>query len=309
MKVISKIILFISIFIFLYYTLSYLLLPKYNIKKFGLYKTSLYEILGEKPSSIDVIALGDSLVYSSIIPVELYENYGITAFDCAKPAITMPDAYDYLKIALESQKPTLVFLEANMFFRDTSKKPWYTEYLKVLQNALPLINYHNNWKSFLFNQDSLLSAEKGYKLNQNIKPSINKDYMQKSDDSYQIFPENLKIIKKMLKLLREYQVEVVILGLPSQHSWNYAKDQTIQKFVQDYNLTYLNLNNINLDIDWEHDTKDYGSHLNYYGAKKVTNYLGNYLKTNYQFSLKKDSTIVNIWENAYKIHKEKLKTY
>ena len=63
MKNLLKGTLFISIFIFLYYGFSYLLLPKENIKNFGLIKTAQYEILGEKKNSIDAIVIGDSLVY------------------------------------------------------------------------------------------------------------------------------------------------------------------------------------------------------------------------------------------------------
>lgn len=47
MKNLFKSIIFIAIFIFLYYGFSYLLLPKENIKEFGLIKTSEYEILGD----------------------------------------------------------------------------------------------------------------------------------------------------------------------------------------------------------------------------------------------------------------------
>lgn len=64
MKNLFKSIIFIAIFIFLYYGFSYLLLPKENIKEFGLIKTSEYEILGEAKNSVDAIIVGDSLVYS-----------------------------------------------------------------------------------------------------------------------------------------------------------------------------------------------------------------------------------------------------
>ena len=83
MKNLFKSIIFLSLFVFLYYGFSYILLPKDNMKDFGLFKTAQYEILGEKKDSIDVVILGDSLVYSSIIPMEIYNEYGFTTFDCA----------------------------------------------------------------------------------------------------------------------------------------------------------------------------------------------------------------------------------
>ena len=63
MKNLFKSIIFIAIFIFLYYGFSYLLLPKENIKEYGLIKTSEYEIVCEAKLSVAGRGVGDSLVY------------------------------------------------------------------------------------------------------------------------------------------------------------------------------------------------------------------------------------------------------
>ena len=39
-----------------------------------------------------------------------------------------------------------------------------------------------------------------------------------------------------------------------------------------------------LKINWQTDSYDGGDHLNLQGAEKVTDYLGEYLKENYDFS-------------------------
>lgn len=179
MKNLLKSILFIAIFIFLYYGFSYLLLPKENIKDFGLIKTAQYEILGERKDSIDAIVVGDSLVYSSIIPMEIYKKFGFTVFDCAEAAFILPDAYEYYKVALESQHPKVVLVGANMFFRDTRKRKWYIKYERMFKNIMPLLNYHNNWKNILFSEYGIMSIQKGYKLNKKAIPSKPKNYMKK----------------------------------------------------------------------------------------------------------------------------------
>lgn len=279
MKNLLKSILFVTILIIMYFFFSYLFLPKDNIKEFGLYKTSLYEVLGEKPNTIDVVAIGDSLVYSSICPMEIYGNYGYTVFDCAEPAQIMPDAYEYYKVALESQKPKIAIIESNILFRDASKNPWYNESLKVLKNSIPLILNHNNWKKMIFSDFGLVSEEKGYRSNKDVRPSENKDYMRASNKTKTIPDANIDYLKKIIKLSKEHNVKLVFVGLPSQKSWSYEKHKKMEEVSKEFGLEYINLNgNEDLKIDWTQDTKDRGDHLNFYGAKKVSKFIGEYLK-------------------------------
>lgn len=280
MKNLLKSILFVTILIIMYFFFSYLFLPKDNIKEFGLYKTSLYEVLGEKPNTIDVVAIGDSLVYSSICPMEIYGNYGYTVFDCAEPAQIMPDAYEYYKVALESQKPKIAIIESNILFRDASKNPWYNESLKVLKNSIPLILNHNNWKKMIFSDFGLVSEEKGYRSNKDVRPSENKDYMRASNKTKTIPDANIDYLKKIIKLSKEHNVKLVFVGLPSQKSWSYEKHKKMEEVSKEFGLEYINLNgNEDLKIDWTQDTKDRGDHLNFYGAKKVSKFIGEYLKS------------------------------
>ena len=282
MKNLLKSILFIAIFIFLYYGFSYALLPKENIKDFGLIKTAQYEILGEKKNSIDAIVVGDSLVYSSVIPMEIYKKFGYTVFDCAEAAFILPDAYDYYKVALESQRPKIVLVGANMFFRDTRKRRWYIKYERMIKNIMPLLNYHNNWKNILFSDYGIMSIQKGYKLNKTQIPSKPKNYMEKNN-------------KKL-----------IVIGFPSQDTWNYQKDQAIKKLSEEYNFTYINLNNYDLNIDWVTDTKDKGGHLNYYGALKASEFVGNILRdTNLLTDHRKDKNY-KLWDRALERYEEEI---
>lgn len=279
MKNLCKSILFIMVFIIIYVFFSYLFLPKVNLSEFGIYKTSSYDILGEQPNSVDVVAVGDSLVYSSICPREIYRDYGYMVFDCAQPAQILPDAYEYYKVAVESQKPKVAIIESNILFRDASKRPWYNGPLKVLKNSMPLVQNHSNWKKLLFSEEGLTNIEKGYKKSENIKPSENRTYMKMCNKAKGIPEKNIEYLKKIIELSKENDIRLVFVGLPSQKTWNYAKHRKMEELAKEFGLEYINLNlKDDLDIDWTQDTKDRGDHLNFYGAKKVSRFLGEYLR-------------------------------
>ncbi len=305
MKNLFKSILFVTIFIIIYLCFSYLFLPKTNIEKFGLYKTSLYDILGEEPNTVDVVAIGDSLVYSSICPMEIYGNYGYTVFDCAEPAQVLQDAYEYYKVALESQKPKIAIIESNILFRDANKNPWYNKLTKILKKSIPLVHHHNNWKKIIFSDLGLVNMEKGYRSNKNVRPSENKDYMKASNKTKTIPDANMDYLKKIIKLSEENNVKLVFIGLPSQKSWSYAKHKKMEEVSKEFGLEYINLNgNEDLKIDWTQDTKDGGDHLNFYGAKKVSKFLGKYLRdTNLLEDHREDSAYSELNE-LYQKHME-----
>ena len=79
-----------------------------------------------------------------------------------------------------------------------------------------------------------------------------------------------------------------------------SKDEFIKEFASKYNLEYIDLNQDNpIEIDWNKETKDEGSHLNYIGAKKVSLYLGNYLKETNLVISHKDDIKYDSWNKSY----------
>lgn len=304
MKKVLKMFMFVLIFVILFFIFSYLLSPKYNLKKFGFIKNSLYSILSEKPNTIDVVAVGDSLVYSSISPMEIYGEYGYTVFDCSKPAQLVTEAYNYYKVAVESQKPKVAFIEANILFRNINKKSAISKSKDFLKSSVPLMVYHNNWKKIIIKDDDANNNFKGFVYSKKIKPGTLKEYMVKTDDIKPIPKENLEYLNKIIELSKENNIKLIFVGLPSQKSWNYAKHNAISKLSKELQFEYINLNMIEeIDIDWQKDTRDKGDHLNYFGAKKVSKYLGEYLKKLNIISSKKNDSNYNDWNMLYEKYK------
>ncbi len=305
MKKFCKFMLFIIIFIVIYMALSILFLPKQNLLKYGLYTTSANTILGEDPNTIDTIVVGDSLVYSSISPMEIYKKYGYTVYDCADAALIVEDAYEYFEVAADSQKPKIAILEPNMFFRNPKKRPWYSKPSKILRNSFPLIKYHNNWKKIVFNTKahSWTNYYKGYKKNTDIKASFNYDYMKTNKASSKIPPVNMEYFKKFVSYCKKNNIKLVLISVPSQKSWSYEKSKVIENLAKQYDLTYVNLNLVeDLNIDWSKETKDKGDHLNFYGAQKVSSYVADYLKETGLVKNHKGEKGYEGWDKALKYY-------
>lgn len=303
MKNVVKSIIFVAILFVLVELTTLVCLQNDNVKKFGLLKTATYDILQEKNDTIDVITAGDSLIYSSINPMQIWNDYGYSVYDCAEPAQLISDTYKNLQVAVESQHPKIVFMEANVLFRDPKKKAWYHRGIKKIQNLVPIYKHHNNWKKLLFASDNdWINVNKGYKYIKKVVGSTNYDYMEYSPDRRKFPKGNIEYFKKILKLCEDNDIKFVLISTPSQVSYNYPRLKTVEALAEELNFEYIDLNYGNpLNIDWTVETKDAGGHLNYLGAQKVSAYLGEYIKNTNLVQDHREEEEYTSWNEAYKI--------
>ena len=300
MKNIIKSIVFVIIFLIILACSIYFLMPRYNFDKYDVLDVAEYEILEEKKDTIDTLFVGDSLVYSAISPMEIWNEYGFTSFDCATPAQLIETSYEYIKRAVDTQHPKVVVLEANVLFRDPAKRTSERKWDDFVNRYIFVEDYHDNWKSVFFGED-IINVNKGYIFIKKVeKAKDKKDYMEPKKIDIKIPNQNFEYFDKIVKLCEESNIKLVLLSIPSRKSWNYSKDEYIKEFASKYNLEYIDLNQDNpIEIDWNKETKDEGSHLNYIGAKKVSLYLGNYLKETNLVVSHKDDIKYDSWNKSY----------
>ena len=78
---------------------------------------SIAGIQGEKEHTIDLLVVGDSESYTTVSPMQLWQEQGITAYVCGKPGQKIQESYYALKTAFKTQSPKMVLLETNVIYR------------------------------------------------------------------------------------------------------------------------------------------------------------------------------------------------
>ena len=281
-KIILKTGIFILVLLAILVILSAILVPKNNSEEAGMKESQAMGILGEGDNTIDVVMYGDSETIASTMPMRIWKNHGISMHVCGAAGQTLPDTCRIVYKTLKKQKPKIVILETNNLFTDTSIT---VPMARVLNELLPITEYHNRWKSLkkedFFGKINYTATDinKGYYYVGNTDPADDSNYMTYSEEKEPIPRKN----KMYVKILKEYckakGSEFVLVSVPSCKNWNYKKHNSVKELAEKENIEFLDLNERHeeINIDWKTETGDKGDHVNYKGAQKVSDYIGNWL--------------------------------
>lgn len=263
---------------------------------------SIYRILREPENSIDVVVVGDSLSYTSVSPMELWKEYGITSYICGQSGQTTQESFHMLKEVFKKQSPRVIVMEAHALFKEQSGSKGIKEILGEAANYyFPLIRNHNIWKCILTGKRYQEESYKGFSFRCDVKPYTKGAYMKKSAKMKEIPSNSLIYMKKIQKLCRKNGAKLLLYSAPSPVNYSYAKHNSIQKYAKEHSVEYLDMN-LELDkigIDWKTDSLDNGDHLNLRGAQKTTAYLGQYLKKYQNLVDHREDLTYHSWNNLY----------
>ncbi len=283
---------------------SLLMTPSFLVKhNLAIGNNAVYtKIRQEKPETIDVFITGDSLSYTSISPLQLWSEYGYTAFDLGIPGANLADTKDILATAFETQTPKVVLLETNGLYRDANSGEYVQSQLaSVLYKALPLLRYHNGWKG-IFNYGATNATHKGFRISTTEEAYEKGEYMKETKKSKEIDETNIMLLHQIEDMCQEKGSLLLLYSAPSPKCYSYSKHNALTQLASDENLAYIDLNmyTSTLNIDWKKDTRDKGDHLNYYGAKKVTTYMGQILQdSGLMTDMREDETLSDSWDKSF----------
>ncbi len=328
----------ISIVLFALMFILGLTMLTYMIRPGGDTKNRFMGFYAEPKNSLDIVMIGSSPTYSSIVMPELYGEYGIKAYPLASN-VQRPAAGRFLvKEARKTQSPSLYMFEMRMYTGDEESLTLnmgytreVTDNMKYSFNRIAAINelvhsevysedckrytyyfdifkYHENWIS-LINLSQIKSFTytvpdpyKGYKITDKVGP-IETPEAPGDVSAGTLDPYQEKALKDLLDELDSTGARALFYLAPFELKEGDAeKFEYIKETVEARGYDYLDMNRYydEIGIDFARDFSDYGIHTNAIGAKKCTEFMGEYLKSHYDIpDHRQDTDQDGSWQRSY----------
>ncbi len=303
MKKMIKIILFCLIFVILFGEVYRVLSWKDTAGDYYSSMDSFYQL---EENTVDVLFLGSSHCYCSINNALLWDNYGMSSFNLAISGQDLASTYYCFKEALKTQKPKVVCVEVY-----GALNAGYVVKGNLYRNTLP---FKASWNAYQAIDSMVEEDEMSYFLKWPIvhtryrelkKEDFDKDlpvYLgyhaefqtqhvgellpYNGDEVIPIDKELEEWIHKIIQLAEESDTELCFFMSPStaskeeQKKYKYVEKMAIEKGIPFLNFIELESQ---LGLDPATDFID-GMHTNYFGAEKVTAYMGDFLWSKYELS-------------------------
>lgn len=283
-------------------------------------------LYNEPKNSIDVLFLGDSNLYRSVNPIVLWDNYGITSYVYGSPNQKAFVSYYVLRDALDRQDIKTVVINIDTLF-DSKRirsgsiakafddmenidlkieamfnKDLQTPFVEKFSYIFKVFRYHYRYRELssedleYFYKKDIHNPFKGYEPTFEIDKAKTNDlsYMKKRK-KIKVDKDSLKYLDKISNLCKEKNINLILIEVPSYKTWSNNRSEYVKKYAKDKNITFIDLNIKEVNIDWYKDTKDKGYHLNTNGANKVSLYLGKKLSNMDNYNNRKNDKISKKW--------------
>ena len=336
---ILKSILFCVLILAMLNFITRLFTPKWLENRWASAKTNktFYEL---KDNSIDVGFYGSSVVAAAVDPFQIYKEQGISSYNFGVMSQNMMGTYFWFKESLRTQKPKVVCIEIKAAGRtqdkDQDKARKSYDYMEWSKNKLqyayenehtyhqdelweylfPLAKYHDRWTELAYDDFDFISGN--YRSFSRGMVSLTSECREKDPDladtpGIQLDPKNVKknfnkvneaYLERIIKESQAQGIQVVLFKTPDS-DWTTQKHNHIVEIAKRYkNVAFLDLSTRNWfeeqNFVYATEASDY-FHVNLIGTKKVSAYLGSYLKKNCDLpDRRKDREISKIFDEELK---------
>lgn len=279
------------------------------------------------PDTVDVFFMGTSHVYCGITPGTLWEHSGIASYDLSVSGMDLESTYYTLKYYLKEFSPKVVFVDVyGLTFDGYLNSPNLVgnKYRNLIQ--LPAskesVELVNKWTSDEEKRDYLLrfpivhTRYKELTENDFVSPKLSgcnrgeeislgmadyADYQRGYEDKEAIpmSTEHIEWLERMKKLSEEKGFDLVFIRIPFTTDPMDKPTRILngfKKYADENGYKYLDIQYraARLGIS----VMDFGdpTHLNSFGAKKVSEYMAEYIDENYSLEDHRGDERYTVWE-------------
>ncbi len=300
---------------------NYVLTPKHD---YGI--CSMINLYRQPEDSVDVLAVGTSLVYAGLNTNVLWQEYGIAAYDLCSAEQPFWVSYYAIREALKTQHPKVILLDAkpSVYTRDYSRRGrtiLSTFGIRGLDNRIGAIlacvestdealgyilglpQVHSNYKTLTPN-DFLLPPDNGGR-GVNWKGYIEMDAVEHHQRPSLVWTSTRRNLndreeeyaRKIFELCQSEGIELLLVGMPNP---DYANDHmyynALWAVAAEYGIDGINYNDPSLrfGLRYSSDFADW-QHLNVKGSMTFSKKLGADLLERYDLPDRRG-------DEAYKIY-------
>ncbi len=269
----------------------------------------------EKKNTIETVFLGASTVLSGVNTMMLYENFGLCAYNLSTEKQPLLGSYYWLEETYRLHPETLktVFLGASALRFEPSEIGFHkaidnmklskAKYNMLLDyydgdveearaGLLPLYFYHSRWDSLTvqdFDKHNYnpVNGTRGYNFSATVygwfktpDSKMSELALDKNAEPAELLESSVQYFEKIVDFCNEKGIKLVLIKTPAR-KWSSSLHNAASELAKSHNVEYYDFNfspysdEINY-VDFV-DTLDDGRHMNYYGASKLTNWIGKYI--------------------------------
>lgn len=311
----TRLVSFLLILLLLLYGVSFLLEPKNNDDAAGFVNPNAGGYMSLEKDTLDVFIVGNSDAYSGFSPMEMWKAYGFTSYISGTGKQLIGESVRTVEECLKTQKPKVVILETDQLYtKSETFKVIARDLRKQVYGQLSVLDYHDRWKTFdpktAFTKKhySARFASKGQFVSGAKVPYHGKEYLKKTKKREAINPLFVRKLDELNALCKKNGAQLILVQVPSQTSWTYERHNAVSDYAKKAGVPFLDmdLKRKEIGFSWKTDSRDGGNHLNCYGAKKVSLYVGQYIKDHVQLEDKRQNAAYADWNADYVAYKKHL---
>jgi len=270
-------------------------------------------------NSMDVIVLGSSHAYCTVNTALLWDKYGMAAVNIGESGQNLGSTYYYMEEVLKYQQPQVMLVELRFLvggdkgvgngnlYRNTINMKWSGNFIDNMNYALAESGiedtsemgkflflkfpvYHSRYKEVTEDDFWPVSAGKGRYDGAWTSEEYEVPGACSVTESSQIDASKKVWLDRMKSLSEKYHFALVFFVAPYNLSVDQMKQfNAAKEYAGTNNIPYFNFNELYEEIGFCYSTdmrseNHAGSHLNNYGAAKVTNSLGEFLHQTYNLA-------------------------